>query len=32
VGEEVILFLHGVGGGAESWAGQLKQFSQNYMA
>ena len=31
VGEEVILFLHGVGGGADSWAGQLKQFSQKYM-
>jgi len=29
-GEEVILFLHGVGGGADSWVSQLKQFSQNY--
>ena len=31
VGEEVILFLHGVGGGADSWTGQLKRFSQHYM-
>ena len=31
-GDEVILFLHGVGGGAESWVRQLEKFSNNYTA
>ena len=29
---EVLLFLHGVGGGAESWAPQLERFSDRYCA
>lgn len=29
---EVVLFLHGVGGGAESWRPQIAEFSRNYRA
>ena len=29
---EVVLFLHGVGGGAYSWMPQINSFSMNYLA
>ena len=29
---EVVLFLHGVGGGADSWRPQISEFSRNYLA
>ena len=29
---DVVLFLHGVGGGAESWRPQIAEFSRNYRA
>ena len=32
VGEEVVLFLHGVGGGASTWVNQVRKFSENYTA